>query len=194
MKHLLNDLSQEEKNRILEQHNGGKKLVIENFNKLVNNKLGTVKPLINEKITDYFKSREEIADKFLDFLKENPLKALKSIKPYYDDFVDATFTTYDGPSPDYETYPHSREFSIGKTSADVLPNFSKIFVEDGYGFSIDESKLDLVDKITKKEVLNLVSTHENFSLKKLATDLLSPFIALSGMPVYKEIGRPEELD
>jgi len=48
MKHILNDISQEEKNRILEQHTGGKQLVIENFNKLLNNKLGTVKTLISE--------------------------------------------------------------------------------------------------------------------------------------------------
>lgn len=48
MKHLFNNLSEEEKNRILEQHEGGKKIVIENFNKLVENKLGDVKPLISE--------------------------------------------------------------------------------------------------------------------------------------------------
>lgn len=45
MKHLLNNLSEEEKNRIREQHTGGKKLVIENFNKLINTKLGDAKPL-----------------------------------------------------------------------------------------------------------------------------------------------------
>jgi hypothetical protein len=48
MKHLLNDLSEEEKNRIREQHTGGKKIMIENFNQLLNKKLGEVKPLINE--------------------------------------------------------------------------------------------------------------------------------------------------
>lgn len=45
MKHLLNDLSEEEKNRIREQHTGGKKIMIENFNKLVNTKLGDARPL-----------------------------------------------------------------------------------------------------------------------------------------------------
>ena len=45
MKHLLNDLSEEEKNKIREQHTGGKKIMIENFNKLVNTKLGSVEPL-----------------------------------------------------------------------------------------------------------------------------------------------------
>jgi hypothetical protein len=48
MKHLLNDLSEDEKNRIREQHTGGKKIIIENFNMLVNTKLGDAKPFLNE--------------------------------------------------------------------------------------------------------------------------------------------------
>jgi hypothetical protein len=51
MKHLLNDLSEEEKNRIREQHTGGKKIMIENFNKLVNTKSGDVKLFLNEQDT-----------------------------------------------------------------------------------------------------------------------------------------------
>ena len=59
MKHLLNDLSDEEKNGIREQHSGGKKIVIENFDKLINTKLGDAKPYLNEddatcKDGDYF--------------------------------------------------------------------------------------------------------------------------------------------
>lgn len=52
MKHLLNDLSDEEKNRIREQHTGGKKIVIENFDKLVNTKLGDAKPFLLEQTED----------------------------------------------------------------------------------------------------------------------------------------------
>jgi hypothetical protein len=48
MKHLLNNLDSEEKRNILEQHTGGINLSINNFDKLVNNKLGSVDPLINE--------------------------------------------------------------------------------------------------------------------------------------------------
>jgi hypothetical protein len=48
MKNLFNDLSESEKSRILEQHEGGKTLVIENFQKLLTNKLGSVKPLMME--------------------------------------------------------------------------------------------------------------------------------------------------
>jgi hypothetical protein len=49
MKHLLNDLSEQEKNSIREQHTGGMKVITENFSKLLNSKLGDSKPLVSEK-------------------------------------------------------------------------------------------------------------------------------------------------
>lgn len=42
MKHLLNNLTEEEKNSIREQHEGGMKVMNENFHKMVNKKLGHV--------------------------------------------------------------------------------------------------------------------------------------------------------
>jgi len=48
MKHLLNNLSEEEKNRIREQHEGGMRLAIDNFKKLVETKLGDAKPYLTE--------------------------------------------------------------------------------------------------------------------------------------------------
>jgi hypothetical protein len=48
MKHLLNNISEEEKNRIREQHEGGMNLAIDNFKKLVETKLGDAKPFIDE--------------------------------------------------------------------------------------------------------------------------------------------------
>jgi hypothetical protein len=48
MKHLLNNLSSEEKNRILEQHKGGMEISRKNFQKLLSNKLGTVKVLVEQ--------------------------------------------------------------------------------------------------------------------------------------------------
>lgn len=48
MKHLLNDLSDEEKNRIREQHTGGMLVNNGNFQKLLTTKLGSVNPLIQE--------------------------------------------------------------------------------------------------------------------------------------------------
>jgi len=51
MKHILNNISQEEKNSILEQHSGGMKIRTERFNDLLESKMGDVKPLINESMS-----------------------------------------------------------------------------------------------------------------------------------------------
>ncbi len=48
MKHLLNNLSEEEKNRIREQHEGGMKVNTEKFKSLLESKLGNAKPLLSE--------------------------------------------------------------------------------------------------------------------------------------------------
>ena len=48
MKHLLNDLSEEERNSIREQHTGGMKVMTENFKKLINTKQGDVKTLLEQ--------------------------------------------------------------------------------------------------------------------------------------------------
>jgi len=45
MKHLLNNLSEEEKNSIREQHEGGMRLETSRFKTLLENKSGNVKPL-----------------------------------------------------------------------------------------------------------------------------------------------------
>ena len=42
MKHLINNLTEQEKNTIREQHEGGMKIMNENFHKMVNKKLGHV--------------------------------------------------------------------------------------------------------------------------------------------------------
>jgi hypothetical protein len=52
MKHLLNDLSSEEKNRIREQHEGGMTIDTSKFKKLLETKLGDAKPLVMEESTD----------------------------------------------------------------------------------------------------------------------------------------------
>ncbi len=48
MKHLLNDISQEDKNSILEQHVGGIRIDSDNFSKLLNKKRGNVNTFIVE--------------------------------------------------------------------------------------------------------------------------------------------------
>jgi hypothetical protein len=59
MKHILNNLSDEEKNSIREQHTGGMNVVTENFNRLLGSKLGDSKPLVEtEELPEGMFSRE----------------------------------------------------------------------------------------------------------------------------------------
>jgi len=59
MKHILNNLSNEEKNSIREQHTGGMNVMSENFSKLLNSKLGDSKPLVEmEEMPEGMFSRE----------------------------------------------------------------------------------------------------------------------------------------
>jgi hypothetical protein len=51
MKHILNNLSEQDKNSIREQHTGGMKVMTEGFSKLINSKLGDVKLVVKEQIT-----------------------------------------------------------------------------------------------------------------------------------------------
>ena len=48
MKHILNEMSEEEKNSIRSQHTGSISVNTERFKSLVENKLGNAKPLVSE--------------------------------------------------------------------------------------------------------------------------------------------------
>lgn len=50
MKHLLNDLTNDEKNRIREQYNGGMSIDTSKFRRLMESKLGDVKPLLEQAV------------------------------------------------------------------------------------------------------------------------------------------------
>ena len=52
MKHLLNDMSSEEKNSIREQHAGGIQIDTTKFKNLLETKLGDARPLVNEEEDD----------------------------------------------------------------------------------------------------------------------------------------------
>lgn len=91
MKHILNNLSDEEKNSIREQHMGGMKVVTENFSKLINSKLGDVKPLVSEQTQTLPTSGETTT---------NPFKNQSLLNK----FVGKQFQTYNekGPEGTYE--------------------------------------------------------------------------------------------
>jgi hypothetical protein len=85
MKHLLNDLSEEEKNRIREQHTGGKKFIIENFKKLVDTRLGDAKPYLNEEEEMKGTGCKE-GDYFVGTTKMNEEDVKKRISKYQEPF------------------------------------------------------------------------------------------------------------
>jgi hypothetical protein len=62
MKHLLNNLSSDEKNSIREQYEGGMSIDTSKFKKLLETKLGDAKPLINEQETVGDLERKQFTD------------------------------------------------------------------------------------------------------------------------------------
>ena len=67
MKHLLNDMTEAEKNSIREQHKGGIKVNTEKFAKLVESKLGESKPYLIEQSSTMVKIYDDEGEtKFLD--------------------------------------------------------------------------------------------------------------------------------
>ena len=59
MKHILNDLTEKEKNAIREQHTGGMKIVNEKFSKLLNSKLGDSKTFVAEQVEEVKKTEKK---------------------------------------------------------------------------------------------------------------------------------------
>jgi hypothetical protein len=69
MKHLLNELSDSEKNRILEQYDNSLIVETKKFNKFINSKLGNVKPLLEQEedsMEDDEEDEEDEEDYYLD--------------------------------------------------------------------------------------------------------------------------------
>jgi hypothetical protein len=61
MKHILNNISEEEKNAIREQHTGGMKLNTKKFKQLLETKQGDVKPLLTESNANKSQINEDVA-------------------------------------------------------------------------------------------------------------------------------------
>jgi hypothetical protein len=89
MKHLLNDLTEQEKNSIREQHTGGMKVVTENFSKLINTKSGDVKPLVNEREGEDYSDLEKEFDEYPsdDKSSSDCEDLFKSMDYIYNDFM-----------------------------------------------------------------------------------------------------------
>jgi hypothetical protein len=81
MKHILNDLSNEVKNNIREQHTGGMTVTTESFSRLLNAKLGDAKPLVSEAM-DSSQTKSKIQNELMSAgLDINPTEFLDTEEP-----------------------------------------------------------------------------------------------------------------
>jgi hypothetical protein len=62
MKHILNEMSEEERNSIRSQHTGSLQVQTERFKALVENKLGNAKPLVSEQLESFSEIDEDDFD------------------------------------------------------------------------------------------------------------------------------------
>ena len=135
MKHLLNDLTEKEKNSIREQHTGGMKVVTENFSKLINAKSGNVKPLVNEREGEDYSDLEKEFDEFSSD-EESPTDCEDLFKSM--DFIYVDFMSHISLSPD----------GIGESEAeDIYDEF-----ETELGGILDEANQMDCDNIEDLEI------------------------------------------
>ena len=116
MKHLLNNLSNEEKNRIREQYEGGMSVDNSRFKKLMESKLGNVKPLI----------MEQESGMVINLPKDIKMSSLDTGGIYEKD--DVSLTLYDGDEP-------NRGSVIFKFDLDDIPEIKDITntIKNPYG-------------------------------------------------------------
>ena len=86
MKHILNNLTEQEKNAIREQHTGGMKVMTENFSRLLNSKLGDSKPLVAEQNKFEFDPKDLEMPELPD---EETLKKFEKAVPEFKDAMQA---------------------------------------------------------------------------------------------------------
>jgi hypothetical protein len=160
------------------------------------------KGLLTEKrLLDYFKTKDDIIKGFFKSLKTDKKKALNLIIPYYDEF------TEEGPwdkTPEllpnfYRLFPkkhfqpktHEQGFVPGTPrdyeSKDPYIPTPEDWKKDRTGTNsdsfINDKALGLADKITEKEIQNLLYNVEDFSVKKLGKDILNTILIPSGIQI-----------
>jgi hypothetical protein len=94
MKHLLNNLSSDEKNRIREQYEGGMSIDNSKFKKLIETKLGDSKPLLMEagKTVDQIIG---LGPKSIDNLTKNGVDFVNDLTKLSDEFASRGIKTFD---------------------------------------------------------------------------------------------------
>jgi len=192
MKHLLNDMSFEEKQNIREQHTGGMKVMSDSFRRLVNGKLGDSKPLVSEQVTGDTTTTPVVGGGgFVDREKVDVINGVqipknqlgsdgkpetyinKLLKSYGKlNFKDDKGTVITG-SYDYQK---TRDEGLGQYvyyKMDILDptnfelNFKEHYGVNTYVYSVDCKLIDGINKITSKDNASTRNDKTKFGLREL---------------------------
>jgi len=117
MKHLLNNLSSDEKNSIREQYEGGMSIDTSKFKKLLETKLGDAKPLINEQETVGDLERKQLSDKMIKDIVD---------KYYLDDVVNPTTKV------PYQPFNNGGKLDYNKAYRDNMESIDQKLSELGF--------------------------------------------------------------
>jgi hypothetical protein len=117
MKHLLNNLSSDEKNNIREQYEGGMSIDTSKFKKLLETKLGDAKPLINEDETVSDLERKQLSDKMIKDIVD---------KYYLDDVVNPTTKV------PYQPFNNGGKLDYNKAYRDNMESIDQKLSELGF--------------------------------------------------------------
>ena len=189
MKHILNDLSDEEKNSIREQHTGGKELFIENFNTLANNKLGNVKPLVEQNEGGHGQSvrpNGEFASTgvFNDYLKYDTKKLIhfgKDKMKTGSDEVDTNSFEYKGLVTKLKNSLTDPAIKTG-TPLTIIGGASKVGSSSGYDNKTLAKRR--ADKFITKLKLDVPGIEKKFTISSLG--LVGNATKLNSPEAYKE--------
>jgi len=192
MKHLLNDMSFEERQNIREQHTGGMKVMSDSFRRLVNGKLGDSKPLVSEQVTgDTTTTPVAGGGGFVDREKVDVINGVqipknqlgsdgkpetyinKLLKSYGKlNFKDDKGTVIKG---SYD-YAKTRDDGLGQYvyyKMDILnptndeKNFKVHYDVNTYVYSVDCKLIDGINKITSNDNASTINDKTKFGLREL---------------------------
>ena len=146
MKHLLNNLSNEDKNNIRKQHTGGMNIMTENFNRLMGAKHGNAKPLINEQVRSAdaeFYSDNSLSGKYKGYLKnggKDEVDELLSNLPTDTQFLALIDCEYaDFSDIDLDNYNDLVFINLDNTPNNLLKTNSHSFKHDGGSFYVTKN-------------------------------------------------------
>jgi len=134
MKHILNEMSDEERNSIRSQHTGSLQVQTEKFKALVEKKLGEAKPLINEQFESFTAFDEQ---------EDGPSTEDMPLAPMDED--DSDYRMYDLPSIHQDIEDELMEMSDDE-GREYLTEIIEFCEDKLNGYPEDDSEEDMMNE------------------------------------------------